>query len=168
MTPAPLDGHETVVPTHRCRHCGAGWRLNAGRPDLYPPDHPFHRETWTITPGGKSCIECEHDTLKACSDAVHHPRHYTQGKVECIDALEAATVELVGIEAVCTAAAVKYLWRWKRKNGAEDLKKARWYIDRLLAHLETPEQVPSLAEALERPQPRPLPTGVPGPRARKK
>jgi len=65
-------------------------------------------------------------------DKVNHPSHYTNGKVECIDALEAATTGLVGIEAVCIANAIKYLWRWKHKNGAEDLKKAKWYIDRLL------------------------------------
>lgn len=67
------------------------------------------------------------------SDAVNHPSHYCAGKVECIDALEAATAGLTGIEAVCTANAIKYLWRWKLKNGAEDLRKARWYLDRLIA-----------------------------------
>ena len=66
------------------------------------------------------------------SDTVNHPPHYTAGGVECIDALTAATVGLEGIEAVCTANAIKYLWRWKRKNGVEDLRKARWYIDRLI------------------------------------
>lgn len=65
------------------------------------------------------------------NDNVNHPSHY-QGKVECIDALEAATADLQGLEAVCTANAIKYLWRWKKKNGVEDLKKARWYLDKLL------------------------------------
>ena len=65
-----------------------------------------------------------------------NPQHYTSGKVECIDALEAATANLSGIEAVCTANAIKYLWRWKQKNGVEDLKKARWYLDRLIAKQE--------------------------------
>lgn len=69
-------------------------------------------------------------------DAVNHPSHYTAGKIECIDALEAATVGLSGIEAVCTANAIKYLWRWKHKNGAEDLKKAQWYINRLIERTE--------------------------------
>lgn len=69
-------------------------------------------------------------------DTVNHPSHYTQGGVECIDALKAATTGLEGIEAVCTANAIKYLWRWKQKNGAEDLRKAVWYINRLLE--ETP------------------------------
>lgn len=66
------------------------------------------------------------------TDNVNHPQHYTQGKVECIDALDAATQGLIGIDAVCTANAIKYLWRWKYKNGAEDLKKAQWYINKLL------------------------------------
>jgi len=66
------------------------------------------------------------------NDVVNHPSHYTAGKVECIDALESATTGLQGIEAVCTANAIKYLWRWKRKNGVQDLEKAKWYIDRLI------------------------------------
>ena len=73
----------------------------------------------------KMVYETEHD-------AVNHPNHYTQGGIECIDALKAATVNLKGIEAVCTANAIKYLWRWKEKNGTEDLKKSLWYINRLI------------------------------------
>ena len=68
-------------------------------------------------------------------DNVNHPNHYTAGNIECIDALKAATEGLTGIEAVCTANAIKYLWRWKHKNGAEDLKKAIWYIERLIKEI---------------------------------
>jgi len=60
------------------------------------------------------------------------PHHYTRGGVECIDALASATAGLEGLDAVCTANAIKYLWRWKQKNGVEDLRKARWYIDKLI------------------------------------
>lgn len=67
------------------------------------------------------------------SDKIN-PDHYKQGAVECIDALEAATINLTGINAVCTANAIKYLWRWKEKNGLEDLRKAQWYINKLLTH----------------------------------
>ena len=70
------------------------------------------------------------------TDMVNHPSHYTQGGIECIDALKAATVSKTGIEAVCTANAIKYLWRYEEKNGIEDVKKARWYIDRLIKELE--------------------------------
>lgn len=76
------------------------------------------------------------ETLITKDDNVDHPKHYTSGKVECIDALEAATVELKGIEAVCTANAIKYLWRWKQKNGVEDLKKSQWYINKLIKNME--------------------------------
>ena len=75
------------------------------------------------------------------SDPVN-PAHYKQGGVECIDALESATVNLSGIEAICTANAIKYLWRWKQKNGVEDLKKAQWYINRLIASAEPVSERP--------------------------
>ena len=68
-------------------------------------------------------------------DNINHPAHYTAGRVECIDALAAATTGLEGIEAVCTANAIKYLWRWKRKNGIEDIDKAIWYLERLKKEL---------------------------------
>jgi len=73
------------------------------------------------------------------TDNVNHPKHYTQGGVECIDALAASTINLKGLDAVCTANAIKYLWRWKGKNGGEDLKKARWDIDRLVKENEVVE-----------------------------
>lgn len=75
-------------------------------------------------------------TRKMMIDNVNHPSHYTQGGIECIDALKAATVSKTGIEAVCTANVIKYLWRYEEKNGIEDVKKARWYIDRLIKELE--------------------------------
>ena len=68
-------------------------------------------------------------------DAVNHPSHYTAGGIECIEALKAATTRLTGIEAVCTANAIKYLWRWKGKNGSEDIRKAIWYCERLLKEI---------------------------------
>jgi len=64
-------------------------------------------------------------------DNVNHPSHYTQGAIECIDAIKEATKGLLGIEAVCTANIIKYVWRWKFKNGLEDLDKASWYLERL-------------------------------------
>jgi hypothetical protein len=67
------------------------------------------------------------------SDPVNHPPHYNQGGVECIDALAAATVGKTGIEAVCVGNVIKYLWRCEMKGGLEDLKKARWYLDRLIS-----------------------------------
>ena len=69
---------------------------------------------------------------KQTKDNVNHPSHYTQGAIECIDAIKEATKGLFGIEAVCTANIIKYVWRWKFKNGVEDLRKAEWYLQRLI------------------------------------
>lgn len=65
-------------------------------------------------------------------DEVNNPPHYTAGGIEAIDGIAAATVGLEGIEAVCTGNALKYLWRWKKKNGVQDLQKAKWYIEKLI------------------------------------
>ncbi|WPH65989.1 hypothetical protein Mulvp2_42 [Enterobacter phage Mulvp2] len=65
-------------------------------------------------------------------DVVNHPSHYTNGKVECIDAIESATVGKTGVEAVCVANVIKYLWRYEDKNGLEDIKKAEWYLNKLI------------------------------------
>lgn len=70
------------------------------------------------------------------TDNVNHPSHYNNGSVECIDAMEAATVNKSGAEAICTANVIKYLWRYEAKNGLEDVKKAQWYLNRLIAELE--------------------------------
>jgi len=70
--------------------------------------------------------------VKIVKDNVNHPSHYTQGAIECIDAIKEATKGLFGIEAVCTANIIKYVWRWKFKNGVEDLNKAKWYLNRLI------------------------------------
>lgn len=76
------------------------------------------------------------DRLAQCIDNVNHPKHYTQGGIECIDAIKAATVGKSGIEAVCVANVVKYLWRYEEKNGVEDVKKARWYLERLIEEMD--------------------------------
>ena len=68
-------------------------------------------------------------------DPVNLPAHYTSGGIECIDAMQAA----FGDEAVkdfCLCNAFKYLWRHRQKNGVEDLKKARWYLNRLIREME--------------------------------
>ena len=70
------------------------------------------------------------------ADMVNAPPHYNQAGIECIDAIAAATSGKTGIEAVCVANVIKYLWRYELKNGVEDVKKARWYLDRLIGELE--------------------------------
>lgn len=68
---------------------------------------------------------------------VNHPSHYTKGRIECIDAIDSATVGKSGIEAVCVANVIKYLFRYEEKNGLEDVKKAKWYLNKLISELES-------------------------------
>lgn len=64
-------------------------------------------------------------------DKVNHPSHYTQGDIECIDAM----VSAFGDEEVinyCKINAFKYLWRSDKKNHLEDIKKAAWYLNKYI------------------------------------
>lgn len=74
-------------------------------------------------------------------DNVNSPSHYTQAGIECIDAITAAVSGKSGIEAVCVANVIKYLWRYELKNGIEDVKKAQWYLNRLVSELDKPVTV---------------------------
>ena len=68
--------------------------------------------------------------------SVNHPDHYqSKTGIEVIDVIEAFTDELNGVEAFDTGNAIKYICRWKNKNGVEDLEKARWYIEHLINYI---------------------------------
>ena len=73
-----------------------------------------------------------------CSDKmVSHPPHYqSQNGLEVIDVIEAFTADLSGIEATDTGNIIKYICRWNGKNGLQDLKKAKWYLEHLIEHIE--------------------------------
>ena len=78
---------------------------------------------------------------KKPSDPVNHPDHYkTKTGLETIDVIEAFTFDLKGIEATDTGNVLKYMCRWKSKNGLEDLKKAQWYLNHLINHVEKLEK----------------------------
>lgn len=69
---------------------------------------------------------------------VSHPSHYqSKNGIEVIDVIEAFTEDLEGIEAICTGNAIKYLCRWKNKNGIQDLEKAMWYLQHLINVLKS-------------------------------
>lgn len=70
-------------------------------------------------------------------DMVNHPPHYqSETGMEVIDVIEAFTFDLKGIEATDTGNVIKYICRWKGKNGLQDLKKAKWYLEHLINHVE--------------------------------
>ena len=63
-------------------------------------------------------------------DMVNHPKHYNESGIECIDALEAMLGD--GFQSYLQGNIAKYLWRYRYKNGIEDLKKAEWYLHKLI------------------------------------
>jgi len=69
------------------------------------------------------------------SDNIRHPHHYIRNGIECIDAIKAAVQGLDGFEAYCIGNVIKYSWRWKWKNGVEDLRKAEQYLEFLKEYL---------------------------------
>lgn len=71
------------------------------------------------------------EEIEAKKDMVNHPPHYNQAGIECIDAIRAALGD--GFEYYLQGNIMKYLWRYRYKNGTEDLKKATWYLN-LLSH----------------------------------
>lgn len=74
-----------------------------------------------------------HDRM---SDAVKHPDHYTGSNgIECIAAIRAALGE-DGFRDYCAGNVFKYVWRYKSKNGLEDLKKAQVYLNWMIKPTE--------------------------------
>ena len=68
-------------------------------------------------------------------DVVNKPKHYNQGGVECIDYIE--QVLSSGFPSYCKGNVIKYLHRSSYKgNEVQDLKKARWYLDRMIKWME--------------------------------
>ena len=91
---------------------------------------------------------CEHDEIaytsgqyveaieKEVPDAVNHPSHYTGAGIECIEAIKASMTP-DALAGYLKGNVQKYLWRYEKKvNPAEDLKKARWYLDYLIKEME--------------------------------
>lgn len=65
-------------------------------------------------------------------DEVNHPEHYTDGGIECIDAIEAALTE-EEFRGYLKGNIIKYVWRERKKGGMTSMRKAGWYTDRFLS-----------------------------------
>lgn len=99
-----------------------------------------------------ACIQCvirdsdianlvpSHWCPRDSHDMVNNPSHYqSEMGLETIDVIEAFTSDLKGIEAVDTGNILKYICRWKKKNGIQDLKKAKWYLEHLINEVKEKE-----------------------------
>lgn len=68
-------------------------------------------------------------------DLVNQPPHYNMGGIECIEAIK-ASMSAEEFQGYLKGNAIKYLWRYRHKNGIQDLQKANWYNNRLIQELQ--------------------------------
>ena len=101
----------------------------------YKGNHPLSKEELA-----KRRAEKKKSVYESKDPAVN-PGHYkSKNGLEVIDCIEAFTEDLTGIEAVCVSNILKYICRYKKKNGLQDVLKSRWYIEKLIRHLQTEEK----------------------------
>lgn len=81
-------------------------------------------------------VKEDEDIKEEKEDIVNKPNHYADTKYECREVSKEIFKDLKGIEAIDTFNVFKYIWRWKKKNGLEDLKKAKNYLDHLINEVE--------------------------------
>ncbi len=93
----------------------------------FDPSKPFYYQLTTNNTDNTLSF----DSSTKENDNVNKPPHYTQGSVECIEAMEAAYGRQAVID-FCMCNAFKYQWRFKHKNGKEDILKAQWYQNKML------------------------------------
>lgn len=83
------------------------------------------------------CSQCkDFDEWEQKFSLVDHPKHYVQGKYEVIDIILEAVKDLPPQQAVCVANIIKYILRYHYKNGLQDVKKAQWYMNKLINIME--------------------------------
>ena len=89
-------------------------------------------KTWTIDDNYDfySLPDENEENKKTLDDKVNHPTHYTYGEIEVMDFIEQVTKDYKPELAFAIGNAIKYISRANRKNGKEDLDKARWYLNR--------------------------------------
>ena len=75
---------------------------------------------------------------KTYGDDVDSPFHYNNGNIECIDAIKAASTK-EEFEGYVRANVLKYVWRFRYKDNIKDLRKAKWYLDKLIESLMASE-----------------------------
>lgn len=106
----------------------------------FPKENPEKAEATLIRQTVENAIVVNASALAGviktpAEDNVNHPAHYTQGGIECIDALK-ASMSRDEYRGFLKGNTMKYLWRYRMKGGVEDLKKARWYLDKLISEME--------------------------------
>ena len=128
--PAVGDKSEQEKPLNEMTE----WAETNGLYDDYEKDehleYELNRESQELE---YDFVSLSDDFLSALDgeDKVNNPHHYNTGDIECIDAIK-ASMSPEAFKGYLKGNTEKYLWRYSYKNGLEDLKKARWYLNYLI------------------------------------
>ena len=122
----------------RCKRDKSNLTVNCnwGDQELCPSYEPSPETSCLPTWSGTTVSKAP-EPEETLEKNVNHPKRYTKGKIECIDALESAVAGKTPEEAICVANVIKYLWRYEEKEPLRSLLSARWYLDRLISKYET-------------------------------
>lgn len=123
-----LEDYLRSLKKARINYCGGVERIN----DFLDAVEKSYNKEVNSCETFKKYIPDDSD-YESKDEMVSHPSHYqSKNGIEVIDVIEAFTEDLEGIEAVCAGNAIKYLCRWSKKNGVQDLEKSIWYIQKLI------------------------------------
>lgn len=128
-----VNGVETTVLIKSVyRLTGAKTGSNLAIDKWFADVEAIDGRTWTIDDSYDfySLANGNEETQKTLDDKVNHPSHYTYGDIEVVDFIEQVTKDYKPELAFAIGNAIKYISRANRKNGKEDLDKARWYLNR--------------------------------------
>ena len=104
---------------------------DALKADRYHDNRPFAEPECALPADHHEMMKRERDRYAPSPDVVDKPAHYRVGEVEAIDYIE-QQLGGQGIRHYLEGNILKYMHRWRYKNGVEDLRKARWYLDKLI------------------------------------
>ena len=118
----------------RCKRDKSNLTVNCNWEDqeLCPSYEPS-TETSGLSAWSGTTVSAVPEPEESLEKNVNHPKRYTKGKIECIDALESAVAGKTPEEAICVANVIKYLWRYEEKEPLRSLKSAEWYLKRLIS-----------------------------------
>ena len=88
----------------------------------------YHEQVTQPWPDTYVADSAERAAHRSAHANVNSPPHYTNGKIECIEAIQSALTE-EEFRGYCKGNAMKYIWRERHKGGTESLQKAAWYLD---------------------------------------
>lgn len=97
---------------------------------MYGKDYARYKDLRDALNEAQGALKSE--GVASAFDPVEKPQHYNSGGIEAIEAIE-ASLSSEGYRGALKANVIKYMWRYEKKQKPiEDLKKARWYLDRLI------------------------------------